>query len=179
MTLVDKPQLPAVAVEELDRSVDDYSQQQPLLPLKPFEIEGYITSCNWERFQGAAPKGQYESEGLKYEVVAVKVDEPAFRTGKGVETAKMLKAGDTYASIYFAKHPKLTFALPEHAAWRRALLACIAEKDANDPAFKPSAVLQQLQGLDLHIPIRIRRVYVRTTRNGADLFSDRFELLKK
>lgn len=176
--LVTTNKLSPVALAEMDRDVEDYGTQQALLPLRPFEIEGSITYLNWEEFAGASPKGAPpESEGLKFQIKVSKVSEPHFTSGRGVVAPPVIRVGAEWPNIYFAKHPKLTFALPDYAKYRRRLLATIAGVDGSDAAFKPSVVLQQLSGQELNIPIRMTRSYVRTTRNGADLFEDVFELM--
>jgi hypothetical protein len=176
--LVKVEKLSYAALDALDREVADYGVQQALLPLRPFEIEGEITWLNWEEFPGASPKGAPpESEGLKFLIKINTVQEPAFTNGKGVTAPPVLRPGAEHPNIYFAKHPKLTFALPDHAKFRRRLLAAIAGVDGNDAAFKPSTVIQQLRGQTLSVPIRMVRAYVRTTRNGSDLFEDSFEPL--
>jgi hypothetical protein len=176
--IVQVQKLSYAALDGLDRQVEDFSVQQALLPLRPFEIEGAITFVDWEEYQGAQPKNAPpESEGLKFLIKISKVSEPAFTSGRGVVAPPVLRVGQEYPNIYFAKNPKLAFALPDHAKYRRRLLAAIAGADGTDAAFKPSAVLQQLRGQTLNIPMRMIRSYVRTTRNGADLFEDSFELL--
>ena len=174
--LVKVEKLSYAALDALDREVADYGVQTALLPLRPFEIDGEITYLDWEEFAGAAPKGAPpESEGLKFLLKVTAVSEPAFTSGKGVVAPPVLRVGQEYPNIYFAKHPKLTFALPDHAKFRRRLLATIAGVDGNDAAFKPSVVIQQLRGQTIKVPIKMIRTYVRTTRNGSDLFEDSFE----
>ncbi len=175
--LVKVEKLSYAALDALDREVEDYGVTQALLPLKPFTIKGTVTYINWEEFAGAAPKGSPpESEGLKFLIKAEEIDEPAFTSGKGVVAPPVLRSGVEYPNIYFSKHPKLTFALPDHAKYRRRLLAAIAGADGSDAAFKPSVVIQQLRGQTLSVPMTMHRTYIRTTRNGADIFEDSFTL---
>lgn len=171
--LVKAEKLSYGALDALDREVEDFGVEQALLPLRPFTIEGEITYLDWEEYQGQAPKGMSESEGLKFLIKVKNAEEPTFINGKGVTVPAVLKAGLEYPNIYFAKHPKLTFALPDHAKFRARLFAAIS------PGSKPSAVLQQLRRQTLAIPMRMTRTYVRTTRNGADILEDSFELLSK
>ena len=176
--IVQVNKLSHMALAELDREVADYGVQTALLPLRPFTIEGEVTYLDWEEFPGAAPKGAPpESEGLKFLIKINSVEEPTFTNGKGVVNPPVLRTGQEYPNIYFARHPKLTFALPDHAKFRRRLLAAIAGADGNDAAFKPSVVIQQLRGTTIKVPMRMIRTYVRTTKNGADLFEDSFEAL--
>lgn len=167
-----KPQaLTHSALDALDREVEDYGVKAALLPLKPFVIEGAVTFLAWEEYGAVRPGAPSESEGLKFLIRADRIEEPAFTNGKGVVQPAMLKAGEEYPSIYFSRHPKLTFALPEMAVFRKRLFAAI------DPAAKPSDIVKQLGGTTIDVPIRMTRAYVRTTRNGADLFQDSFEAL--
>ncbi len=174
--LVKVEKLSYAALDALDREVADYGVSTALLPFKPFEIDGEIVFLDWEEYAGAAPKGAPpESEGLKFLIKVDAVQEPAFTNGKGVTVPAGLRAGQEYPGIYFSRNPKIVFALPDHAKFRRRLLATIAGVDGNDAAFKPSAVIQQLRGQSIRVPIRMIRSYVRTTKNGADLFEDVFE----
>ncbi len=170
--LVKQPALTHSALDALDREVEDYGVKAALLPLKPFIIEGALTFLAWEEYGATRPGAPSESEGLKFLFRIDAVNEPPFTNGKRVVQPAMLKVGDEAPSIYFSRHPRLTFALPEMAVFRKRLFAAI------DPAAKPSDVLKQLQGQSIDVPMRMTRSYVRTTRNGADLFQDSFEALK-
>jgi len=169
--LVKPVQLSNVALDALDRDVEDFVVQAALLPLKPFIIEGAITYLEWCEFGAVRPGAPSESEGLKFLIRVDQVEEPAFTNGKGVVQPAMIKAGTECPQIYFSRHPKLTFALPEMAVHRKRLFTAI------DPAAKPSDVLKQLGGQTINVPVRMTRSYVRTTRNGADIFADAFEAL--
>lgn len=166
--------LPASAIAELDRKVEDFGVRQSLLPLRPFIIRGEITFLDWETYQGQAPKGAPpESEGLKMVIRVLEAEEPAFKSGKtGDYVAPVLKSGDEWPNIYFAKNPKLVFALPDHAKFRARLFEAIA------PGQKPAAVLAKVRKQTLRIPVEMTRAYLRTTKNGADLFEDTFKLVK-
>lgn len=166
--------LPASALAELDRKVEDFGVRQSLLPLRPFTIKGEITFIDWEQYQGQAPKGASpESEGLKFVVRVVEAHEPMFKSGKtGDVVEPCLKAGDEWPNIYFSKNPKLVFALPDHAKFRARLFETIA------PGQKPAAVLAKIRKQTLRIPVIMTRAYLRTTKNGADLFEDTFALVK-
>lgn len=170
--LVKVQPLSGAATDALDREVEDYGVKAALLPLKPFVIEGGITFMAWEEYGAARPGAPSESEGLKFLIRVDAVEEPEFTNGKGVRQPAMIKAGTEAPQIYFSRHPKLTFALPEMAVHRRRLF------DAIQPGVKPSEVLKQLGGASINIPIRMVRSYVRTTRNGADIFCDTFEALQ-
>lgn len=183
--LVKPENLSYAALDALDRKVEDFGVEQALLPLKPFVIEGEITYLDWEEYQGQSPQGgPPESEGLKFLIKINTVEEKPFRTGKGVDMPVILKPGLEYPNIYFAKHPKLTFALPDHARFRQRLFATI------DPDAKASQILQQLRKQTLSIPVRMVRTYVKTTRitrgpdggiakGGSDIFDDSFVFLGK
>ena len=112
----------------------------------------------------------------KFLIKAEEIDEPAFTSGKGVVAPPVLRSGVEYPNIYFSKHPKLTFALPDHVKYRCRLFAAIVGADGSDAAFKPSVVIQQLRGQTLSVPMTMHRTYIRTTRNGADIFEDSFTL---
>lgn len=170
--LVKAVPLSGAATDALDREVEDYGVKAALLPLKPFVIKGALTFLDWEEYGAVRPGTPSESEGLKFLFRADEIEEPAFTNGKGVVQPAMLKPGVEYPSIYFSRHPKLTFALPEQAVFRKRLFDAIA------PGAKPSEVLKQLRGQTIEIPMVMTRAYVRTTRNGADLFQDSFEAIK-
>jgi hypothetical protein len=170
--LVKVQPLSGAATDALDREVDDYGVKAALLPLKPFTIEGAITWLDWEEYGATRPGTPSESEGLKFLIRIDAVEEPEFVNGKQVRQPAVLKAGQECPQIYFARHPKLTFALPEMAVHRKRLF------DHIQPGVKPSEVLKQLRNQTIEIPVRMTRQYVRTTRNGADIFTDVFEALQ-
>src|SRR5512132_208101 len=82
--LVKPVQLSNVALDALDRDVEDFGVQAALLPLKPFIIEGAITYLEWCEFGAVRPGAPSESEGLKFLIHVDSVEEPAFTNGKGV-----------------------------------------------------------------------------------------------
>ncbi len=166
--------LRAADVEELDRNTDDLGKQTPLLPLRPFTVEGELRYCKFEEYGGT---GAQRSKGVKFIIDVTSSSEPAWKDGQGTLIPPSIKPGE-WPCIYFTEHSSLhAVALDGHAVYRRRLFAAIAGQSEKD--VQPSAVLKKLQAEveELAIPIRMTRTFVRFTSNRKPVFDDQFEAL--
>lgn len=157
--LVNKPVIDRNDAADLDRSVDDMSDREPLFPLKAFVLEGDLLTVSFEDF--------YDSKGLKITFRCMRSDIPEMVPGK------------TYSNIYFTTHPKFAKILLErHAAFRRAFLLCVSG-EPDTAAFRPSVVIQNLMAEvgELGIPMRVTREVLGYTRNGKPKIEDSFARL--
>lgn len=162
-------------IDELDRSVDDLGKQTPLLPLRPFVIEGALRSCKFEEYGGT---GQARSKGVKFVIDVTSSEEPVWKDGEGNLIPAAIKPGE-WPCIYFTEHGKMhAVALDGHAVFRRRLFAAVAGQSVED--VQPSAVLKKLHASveELDIPIRMTRTFVRFTSNRKPVFDDQFEAIE-
>lgn len=181
--LVAQDQLSQSSIDLLDREVPDYGEATPFTPLKPFVVEGVITFIDLKPYGIVQPGRPPEKEGVEIVFTVRSSEEAPFKSAKGVDMpVGEMRPGLDVKQTYFTIHPEMQFSLDEQARHRNQLLSAIAAASGS-PDAKPSAVLKQLRGQQLAIPVRLTRRWVRKTKGsaknptGSDIFSDTWEVL--
>lgn len=159
-TEIVRQEIPAAALAEMDREVDDLSDQSPLFPLTGFVFEGTLLSGKFAEF--------YDSEGFKIEFRCTSSNIPELQPGK------------TYTQIFFSKHPTMPkILLSKHGQFRRAFFAAVQGVQEDDPSFKPSGVAKELHAAvdDIGLKMRVRSTVAGYTRNGKAKIDISYEVL--
>jgi hypothetical protein len=176
--LVKSAPLKSADIDEIDRSVADLGARDALLPLRPFTITGLLKSCRFEEY-GAG--GASRSKGMKFVILVESAEEPAFKNAAGDVVPPVIESGREWPCIYFTEHTAMhEQALKGHALFRRRLLAACVGANWEDDSFLPSVVLKKLNSevVELDIPIKMTRTFVRFTANKKPVFDDQFEAVE-
>ena len=173
------------SIDLLDREVANFGEETPFTPLKPFTLEAVITFVELKSYGIVQPGRPPEKEGVEIVMTVRSSEEAPFRTAKGIDCpVGEMRPGLDVKQTYFTIHPEMQFSLDQQAAHRNQLLGAIAAS-VGSPGAKPSAVLAQLRGQQLAIPVRLTRRFSRKTKGssknpmGSDIFSDTWEVLSK